>query len=139
MPDPTVTSEAHLLIVGRDEDDDLTVRAVCPHPEGQQKSCATWEPCGCDMPDDEQVEDYDHALDVLHELPCPHGGGRHEFFEGEVHVSGTRCWLAHDAELQDGVVDFDVTVAAGTYEVKYTVEDGYALIIEHLTALGGPS
>jgi hypothetical protein len=126
---------SHLLIVQRDEDDDLAVTAVCPRPDGQQKGCATWEPCGCDMPDDEQVEDYDSALDALAEAPCPHGGGRHAFFEGEVHVSGTHCWLVHDAELQDGIVDFDAAVAAGTYEVQYTVEDGYALVIEHLAPI----
>lgn len=127
---------AHLLIVERDEDDDLSVAAVCPYPDdGQRKGCATWEVCGCDMPDDEKVEDYDAALDDLLAEPCPHGGGRHEHFEGEVHVAGSRCWLVHDAELQDGVIDYDASVAAGTYEVQYTVEDGYVLIIEQLTAL----
>lgn len=124
---------AHLLIVERDEDDDLSVWAVCPKPDGQQKGCATWEPCGCAMPDDEEVDDYDLALEALIDTPCPQGGGQHEYFEGEVHVAGTDCWLVHAAELQDGLIDFDAAVAAGTYEVRYTVEDGYAFIIEHLT------
>lgn len=127
---------AHRLVVERDVDDEqLSVSAQCPLPDGQRKGCATWEVCGCAMPDSEEVADYDAALDELAATPCPHGGGGHQFFEGEVHVGGTHCWLVHDADLHDAVADYDAAWTAGTYEIAYTVEDGYALVIEELTAI----
>jgi hypothetical protein len=117
--------DGHVLIV----EEDRHYRIECPHRPRSHPSCATWEACGCDVP---QVADDEDLPDSVYDpSPCPsHPGLNHRYdpeYVGEMTAPTGDCWPAAMAgDLEPSDLGFP---EPGEYAIGWQCEDNYLDVV----------